>query len=410
MFTSKMYPLFWFRKSKTSPLKGSIQCRVTIEKSYVEIGSTQISCNRSDWDAENQRFISSPDKDRNNRKLREITTHLDRIYDLLLTQHPHVTPSLIKDHYLGKTRFYHTIDELFIEFLKHRAGMMNGGLISKSTYEVNENYIRHIKDYFAANKVIQANAVQDTAIDGLYFWLLAENRLGERTARKVVAFCKQIWGWAKREKLIPDNPLDGLLIPGKDTDDDIDNTHLSIEQLVRLIQFNFNDLVNSGQITTVTAATLSAERDAFVFNCFTGMHHCDYTDKAFRIEPYKGSYFLKGRRKKSKKLFAVKLLDPAVQILNKYGGLDGLPVKSNQKRNQTLKLIAIYVGIPLTLSTKIARKTFADLALNEMLMNPEDVAACLGLSTTKYLKHYARTHERRLMAIMKSWTDLERAG
>ena len=39
---------------------------------------------------------------------------------------------------------------------------------------------------------------------------------------------------------------------------------------------------------------------------------------------------------------------------------------------------------------KIARKTFCDLALNEMLMSTDDVAACLGLKNTKYLKNYGR--------------------
>ncbi len=94
----------------------------------------------------------------------------------------------------------------------------------------------------------------------------------------------------------------------------------------------------------------------------------------------------------------------AEYIIRQYDNdLMKLPTKSNQKRNAALKLVAMYVGIPLVLTTKVARKTFCDLALNEMMMTQEDVAACLGLTSTRFLRNYGRTREKRLM---KSWESL----
>lgn len=58
------------------------------------------------------------------------------------------------------------------------------------------------------------------------------------------------------------------------------------------------------------------------------------------------------------------------------------------------------------LSTKIARKTFANMALNVMLLDEGDVAACLGLTTTRSLKHYAKIKEQRLAKRMTSWDDV----
>lgn len=107
----------------------------------------------------------------------------------------------------------------------------------------------------------------------------------------------------------------------------------------------------------------------------------------------------------------MKLLEPAVAIFQRYGSdLANLPVKSNQKRNDTLKFIALYVELPYNLSTKIARKTFADLALNEMLIAADDVATMLGLTSTKRLKHYVRPRRQRLSKLLVSWQQLSKVA
>ena len=114
---------------------------------------------------------------------------------------------------------------------------------------------------------------------------------------------------------------------------------------------------------------------------------------------------------KNESEISIKLLAPPIEILKRSSNnLEDLPIKSNQKRNDTLKLVAGHVRIPLKLTTKIARKTFCDLALNEMLMSPDDVAACLGLKSTKHLKNYGRIREKRLLKTMKSWDELKAAS
>lgn len=132
------------------------------------------------------------------------------------------------------------------------------------------------------------------------------------------------------------------------------------------------------------------------------MHHVDYTKKAL---------FIRGSRYKIKIRFSVKLLEPAVEILKLYNNrLENLPVKTNQKRNKTLRIIAMYAGIPIKLTTKVARKILCDLALNEMLMSADDVANCLELKSTRHLKNYGRIRERRLMKTMTSWGELKQAS
>ena len=133
-------------------------------------------------------------------------------------------------------------------------------------------------------------------------------------------------------------------LPGKaESEDYLDTTHLSVTQIEKLYLFNFHSLVASGQITEQTADTFSRERHAFIFNCFTGMHHCDYTKIEFLVETFYGALFLRGKRQKTDVRFAIKLLEPAIEILKLYNNeLKQLPIKSNQKRNDTLKLVAMY--------------------------------------------------------------------
>jgi hypothetical protein len=414
-----MKVLFWFRKSEAKSQTsladphGSIQLRITLDNIELEIGSTSITCKKSQWDATNQILIGSVKNTRNaNQKLNQISNTICRIFDILSTKYEYVSTELVKEYYLSKKKFTYTIREISKAFFKHRAEQVQRKIITQSTYDVNENYERHILDYCEKRKVLRPTQTSNTFFTDIFNFLIDDHRTGERVARKVACFAKQVLKWGKQKGMNPalscfDEPL-----PGKaESEDFLDTTHLSIKQIEKLYLFNFYDLVTQSKITEQTAETLSRERHAFIFNCFTGMHHCDYTKKEFLVESFYGALFLRGKRQKTDVRFSIKLLEPAVEILKLYNNqLGQLPVKSNQKRNDTLKLVAMYAEIPLKLTTKVARKTFCDLALNEMLMSTDDVAACLGLKNTKYLKNYGRIRERRLMKTMGSWGELKMAS
>lgn len=408
--------LFWFRKSEATSNKflsdpnGTIQCRITIDNDELELGSTKIQCVKSYWHAQHQTIIGKKNS-MDNRRLTDISTTLLRLFDMLKTRYEYVTPSLVKDYYYSKKKFQNTVEDIKREFQKTRLQHVELKIITKTTYDVNENYLRHILTYSTQMKYVYPIHLPNTYFQDLYHWLILENVCQERMARKVTCFAKQLLKFGKSKKYCPELSCFQESLPGMaESEDYIDTTHLTVDQIEHLYHFDFFELVKSGFITEKTARILHEERNAFVFNCFTGMHHCDYTDKAFTITLMYNSLFLRGYRKKTKKSFAIKLLEPAVEILKQYGNdLHQLPSKSNQKRNQTLKQIAVYTGIPLLLSTKIARKTFCDIALNELMMTADDVAACLGLTNTKYLKNYGKIREKRLAITMKSWQSIKSA-
>ena len=166
-----------------------------------------------------------------------------------------------------------------------------------------------------------------------------------------------------------------------------------IVSFVRTRKFDFD--FSTLQIPDITKKCLSEERDMFVWACYTGQHHGDYIQKSYEIFEYNGKMWLSGFRLKSEggrknKPYYMPLHPIALQILERYGSIEKLPVRNNSKRNVNLKVIAAYIGINQNLTTKVARKTLANYCLNDLSMRAETVAAVLGHSSTKHLKHYAK--------------------
>ena len=90
-----------------------------------------------------------------------------------------------------------------------------------------------------------------------------------------------------------------------------------------------------------------------------------------------------------------------------------MPRPSLNDINTHLKLIALALGIEKSLSSKSARKTFADFYINEyrnehkQRLGLDDVSTMMGLSTTRHLNRYCRIDERRLINAMGLRTSQE---
>ncbi|WP_071502646.1 hypothetical protein [Arsenicibacter rosenii] len=418
--------LFWYRKKKDGK-SGTIQARVTYKGEREEIGSTHITCTPEQWDRTAQHITgSSVWAKEQNMRLKRIS---DRIWDIERSLHDEgldITAALIKsrcmDHDVireqvqiqvkGKTitktvtrRLVFTFSDLADLHLEAQRARVARGKLSQATVDIQENYVKNITDWLKSIKKDQlpASSITEKQADTLMDFLLEGRVFKYSHVEKHLKHLRAVLKWAANDsrKYIKRNPLAGYVIEADD--EDPDTTHLTHEQLQRLIDFDFFAL----GLPEKSAIALDRERDSFVFNCFTGMHHADYTSKKYTIEEEKGEYWLQGRRGKTKKPFFVKLLEPAVAIYKKYGSdLTKLPSKSNQRRNDHLKIIAAHVGLPPGLSTKISRKTFADMALNELMVPIEDVAQLLGLTTTKRLRHYVRPRRNRIRNLLTSWHDI----
>lgn len=122
----------------------------------------------------------------------------------------------------------------------------------------------------------------------------------------------------------------------------------------------FNKIKNAKMPTP----SLERIKDIFIFQTYTCLSYADLKDfDASLIEDVKGTKAYTGKRNKTGKPFTIPLLSPALEILNKYNNI--LPIISNVKYNEYLKVVAQASGIEKPVSSHWARHTGATLLLNE---------------------------------------------
>ena len=188
------------------------------------------------------------------------------------------------------------------------------------------------------------------------------------------------------------------------------------------IKFHFDevdmDFLTEEELNTVTSQYFEIERlqqvrDIYLFCCFTGLAFVDikslvYTD----IEMKDDTYWIKKKRQKTKNWCHIPLLEPAVQLMNKYKDhpvcqKKGIvfPVLTNQKMNSYLKEIADVCGINKKLSTHTARHTFATTVTLANHISIEVVSKMLGHSSINMTKKYARVVDDLISRDMKKIQD-----
>lgn len=130
-------------------------------------------------------------------------------------------------------------------------------------------------------------------------------------------------------------------------------------------------------------------RDLFVFQTYTCLSYADM--RAFdpnKIKERNGRKAYSGHRGKTGNEYVFLLLSPAIKILEQYSGK--LPMMSNVKYNEYLKVIAVMCGINKPVSSHWARHTGATMLLNSGI-EMEIVSKILGHSSTKITREvYAK--------------------
>lgn len=130
-------------------------------------------------------------------------------------------------------------------------------------------------------------------------------------------------------------------------------------------------------------------RDLFVFQTYTCLSYTDLeTFDATKLRDLNGKLIYRGNRGKTDIGYTFMLLEPARKILDNYGGK--LPMMSNQKYNQYLKVLTAMAGVEKPVTSHWARHTGATLLLNSGV-GMEVVSKVLGHSSPKMTREvYAK--------------------
>ena len=149
---------------------------------------------------------------------------------------------------------------------------------------------------------------------------------------------------------------------------------------------------------------LEKVRDLFVFQTYTCLSYVDLRNFDFSklVSINKMKVYI-GNRGKTGEQFTIPMLKPAMEILAKYGY--ALPIISNVKYNEYLKVVAQAAGIDKPISTHWARHTGATLLLNEGI-DMRIVSKICGHSSTRITEMiYAKLLDETVVNAVKKVKD-----
>lgn len=343
-------------KKATTIKKSSVEMRITYNYKQKYI-STGIMLYPNQW--KNGKIVNCPD-------ILQISQTLDR----MLTD----TRQIILDMMEGGTIDIANIPEAlrkkkqgrisFIEFCNQRAVIRKYGKKADSQ----ERYNRFIRLFTAWGQIREFEDVNDKNIIGYDKYLESTGMKPYSKWNNYHRFLNSFIIDAMDEGLLSRNPYKWINILKCKRSKGIERC-LTPEEFHRL---------KSAKMPT---ESIERVRDVFIFQTYTCLSYSDLREFDFKmVQEVKGMKVYVGNRKKTNTTFTIPLLSPALEVLYKYNGK--LPIISNVKYNEYLKIVAQSSGIDKPVSTHWARHTGATLLLNEGIPM-QIVSKICGHSSTK---------------------------
>lgn len=193
---------------------------------------------------------------------------------------------------------------------------------------------------------------------------------------------------AMNDGLLRKNPYKGIHI-NRDPTADALNKFLTMEEFERI------------RYIQLPSDYLRHARDLFVFQTYTGLSYIDLEAfDATQIREVKGKPVYAGLRGKTNQQYTFLLMQPAMEVLKRYDMK--LPMLSNQKYNNYIKMVAVMAGVNKPVSSHWARHTCATMLLNNGV-GMEIVSKVLGHSSTKITREvYAKLLDETVADAMAS--------
>lgn len=211
-----------------------------------------------------------------------------------------------------------------------------------------------LKEHFSAED-ISLSKVDAQFLQNLEVYLKTIKGLKQVSANKIIQKLKSVIRMAVDFGWLPVNPFPGH--------------HFKHDQ-VKVVYLTHEEL-NKLEAYPIKQERLRRVRDIFLFSVYTGLHYLDAMSltPANIVKGVDGKEWIVYVRQKTSKEIHIPLLQKAKQLIIDFKGkyqeqeLYLLPRITNQKVNSYLKEVGDIVGIDVTLTHKIARKTFGSVLL-----------------------------------------------
>jgi integrase/recombinase XerD len=384
---------FWLRRQReNSNGKAPLICRIVHRLQTCEF-STGLFVTPSQWNAEEKMlFSNTPEAKIINQRINLIKEKFDSIAFDLDNRDIQYTANYILDVFRkqneDKPKGLIEILEKYI-LSKQKKGLSNS-TIEGSQYKI--KMLKSFLEWYAGLKKKDFFALNfDTkTIDEYVFFCQKVKKYANIYTHQSLMFFKAGLQFAVNNKWIHENPMSLYNFNFKKTSKEL--LFMTTQELETLENYVFEN------------QALQTTADCFIFQCYTGLAYIDLKNitKDNVSQGIDGNLWLFMARQKTGIKAMLPIHQKALAIIEKYGNVEKLPVKSNQKYNTDLKKIGQILGFDKVLTTHMGRKTFAMLALNDWHIPIETVSKMLGHSEISITQTtYAQIQERKIANDMK---------
>lgn len=334
---------------------------------------------------------SSPEVKRINAQLVEIGNGIAQAYADLSRTDSFVTAEKIRDKFTGVGEVHRMLLEVFDEYNTNVEKLIGRDYVKATHtkyFTVRSKVAAFIQHKYRKSD-LHLEALDFGFVTGLESFLKLEEGIQHNTAMRYMKIVKQVIKHCISNRWLVHNPLDGFKC-----------TYRKVQRLA----LDWNDL-EALKAVKLSIKRLDEVKDTFLFCCFTGYAFVDVEKLSMAniVTSQDGITWVKATRTKTEIDCNVPLMQDALQIIKKYDAhecrqIEGrlLPVKSNQKMNAYLKEIADLAGINKTLTTHIARHTFATTITLENDVPLETVSKMLGHTKLTTTQIYAKMKDRKV--------------
>lgn len=401
MQTSKTFKiLFRLVKARKKNNGAPIYVRITVNGKRAEF-STDLFYPIEDWDSKTGRAIGRTSKARTlNDELDTIKVDLKEAYKELDREGRFINAQAVKARYQGTDHSNETLLGLSkYHYEKNQVKLSQGTL---KNYKTTEAYLlAFMKKQYKVSDLPLGHIQYSFIVDFEVFLRNPKNHLNKARPLKNNGLMKhferlnKLMNFAEKLEWVEKNPFEKYELSYTK----FKNGFLTEQQL--------KDFEN----VELKSLKLDRVRDIFVFCCYTGLSYIDVKllTRDNIVMGIDGNLWLSLYREKSDEPVKIPILDKAKAILKKYENFEDsnrlLPVCSNQKLNEYLKIIATECDINIKVTCHIARHTFATTVTLSNGVPIATVSKLLGHAKLSTTQIYANVVERKLLDDMNSLQD-----
>lgn len=403
MENQKFNVQLWLNHNRQKDNQSQLFIRIVVDGKRAEIATTYY-VKKSDWDNLHGRVkAKAPHSVLTNGFIDHSLNEIKKHFLSFAAFGKNVKVKELKDLFLGKEEKVEP-KSLMDAFAYHKVkmeSMIKVGKVAKTTlakYNYCQGKVESFLQHRFKKKDILLTELSLKFVTEFEHFLLVNERMQTNSAHKYIVNLKRIINVTVSVEWIPKNPFDNFRCSYTNPEREI-LTQTEIDVM---------------QHKLILMPRLAEVRDVFLFCCYTGFAYSDiykFERDAITIG-MDGDYWLSTLRQKTGTRESVPLLPVPMEMINRYKDHPVcvkfnklLPVNSNQKYNAYLKEIAEICGIKKTLTSHMARHTFATTVTLSNGVPLETVSKMLGhtkLSTTQIYAKVLDTKVSQDMGALKT--------